>query len=222
MIISREKLKRPESYQEYFDPGEQGILPKNSAIKFALLQDSGTDLSHNVRKNRYRKDPIITCQNNVGILNNLVKYIAQYLIKHGSSACALSFRFNWYYTPCISAQCSVPYPWRAHTNRRRHETHTRGLHQAFSRPRASACTAMLPLLSIYDILSNIMTIWLTLHHHSESYNLFVREKLCVETCVSTYFKVIVTLLSIIAQSPFFLIVHHTIKYSFLSLYMFII
>ncbi|KAB2948417.1 MAG: DUF86 domain-containing protein [Candidatus Methanoperedens sp.] len=33
MIISREKLKRPESYQEVFlILGEQGILPKNFAI----------------------------------------------------------------------------------------------------------------------------------------------------------------------------------------------
>ena len=36
MIISIEKLKRPESYQDVFlILGEQGILPKSFAIKFA-------------------------------------------------------------------------------------------------------------------------------------------------------------------------------------------
>lgn len=36
MIVSREKLKRPESYQEVFlILGEQDILPGNFAIKFA-------------------------------------------------------------------------------------------------------------------------------------------------------------------------------------------
>jgi len=41
MIISREKLKRPESYQEVIlILGEQGILPGNFAIKFAPSAES--------------------------------------------------------------------------------------------------------------------------------------------------------------------------------------
>jgi uncharacterized protein YutE (UPF0331/DUF86 family) len=49
MIISRENLKRPESYQDVFlILGEHGILPKNFAIKYAPY--SGTGLSTCMRK----------------------------------------------------------------------------------------------------------------------------------------------------------------------------
>ena len=83
MIISREKLKRPESYQGVFlILGEQGILPKNFAIKFAPSAGFRNRLVH-----MYAKIDIVKLhyylQNNVGDIEQFGKYIAQYLIKHG-------------------------------------------------------------------------------------------------------------------------------------------
>ena len=83
MIISREKLKRPESYQEVFlILGEQGILPKNFAITFAPSAGFRNRLVH-----MYAKIDIgrlhYYLQNNMGDIEQFGKYIAQYLIKHG-------------------------------------------------------------------------------------------------------------------------------------------
>lgn len=83
MIISREKLKRPESYQEVFlILGEQGILPKNFAIKFAPSAGFRNRLVHMYAKIDIGKLHYYL-QNNIGDIEQFGKYIAQYLIKRG-------------------------------------------------------------------------------------------------------------------------------------------
>ena len=82
MMISREKLKRPESYQEVFlILGEQAILPGNFAMKFAPSAGLRNRLVH-----MYAKIDIVKLhyylQNNIGDIEQFGKYIAQYLIKH--------------------------------------------------------------------------------------------------------------------------------------------
>ncbi len=81
MIISKEKLKRPESYQEVFLVlGEHGILPGDFAIKFAPSVGFRNRLVH-----MYAKIDIVKLynylQNNVEDIEQFGKYIAQYLIK---------------------------------------------------------------------------------------------------------------------------------------------
>ncbi|HMB45914.1 MAG TPA: DUF86 domain-containing protein [Candidatus Methanoperedens sp.] len=81
MIISREKLKRPESYQEVFlILGEQGILPENFAIKFAPSAGFRNRLVHMYAKIDIEKLHYYL-QNNIGDIEQFSKYIAQYLIK---------------------------------------------------------------------------------------------------------------------------------------------
>ena len=83
MIISREKLKRPESYQEVFlILGEQGILSKNFAIKFAPSAGFRNRLVHMYAKIDIGKLHYYL-QNNIGDIEQFGKYIAQYLIKRG-------------------------------------------------------------------------------------------------------------------------------------------
>ena len=83
MIISREKLKRPESYQEVFlILGEQGILPINFAKKYAPSAGLRNRLVHMYAKIDIGKLHYYL-QNNVGDIEQFGKYIAQYLIKHG-------------------------------------------------------------------------------------------------------------------------------------------
>ena len=82
MIISREKLKRPESYQEVFLVlGEHGILPGDFAIKFAPSAGFRNRLVH-----MYAKIDIVKLydylQNNIEYIEQFGKYIAQYLMKY--------------------------------------------------------------------------------------------------------------------------------------------
>ena len=81
MIISREKLKRPETYQEVFlILGEHGILPEDFAAKFAPSAGFRNVLVH-----MYAKIDIgrlyYYLQNNIEDIEQFVKYIAQYLTK---------------------------------------------------------------------------------------------------------------------------------------------
>ncbi|MDP3104063.1 MAG: DUF86 domain-containing protein [Candidatus Methanoperedens sp.] len=81
MIISREKLKRPETYQEvFFILGEHGILPGDFAIKFAPSAGFRNVLVH-----MYAKIDIgrlyYYLQNNIEDIEQFGKYIAQYLIR---------------------------------------------------------------------------------------------------------------------------------------------
>ncbi len=81
MIISGEKLKRPESYQEVFlILGEQGILPGDFAIKFAPFAGFRNRLVHMYAKIDIEKLHYYL-QNNIGDIEQFGKYIAQYLIK---------------------------------------------------------------------------------------------------------------------------------------------
>ncbi|MDD5614780.1 MAG: DUF86 domain-containing protein [Candidatus Methanoperedens sp.] len=78
MIISREKLKRPEAYQEVFlILGEHGILPRDFAIKFAPAAGFRNILVH-----MYAKIDIgrlyYYLQNNIEDIEQFGKYIAQY------------------------------------------------------------------------------------------------------------------------------------------------
>ena len=83
MIISREKLKRPESYQEVFlILGDQGILPKNFAIKFAPSAGFRNRLVHMYAKIDIGKLHYYL-RNNIEDIEQFGKYIAQYLIKGG-------------------------------------------------------------------------------------------------------------------------------------------
>lgn len=82
IIISREKLKRPETYQEVFLVlGEHGILPGDFAIKFAPSAGFRNILVH-----MYAKIDIERLyqylQNNIEDIEQFGKYIAQYLIKN--------------------------------------------------------------------------------------------------------------------------------------------
>ncbi len=82
MIISREKLERPETYQEVFlILGEHGILPKDFAIKFAPSAGLRNILVH-----MYAKIDIgrlyYYLQNNIDDIEQFGKYIAQYLTKY--------------------------------------------------------------------------------------------------------------------------------------------
>jgi len=82
MIISRERLKRPETYQEVFLViGEHGILPADFAIKFAPSAGFRNRLVH-----MYAKIDIERLydylQNNIEDIEQFGKYIAQYLMKY--------------------------------------------------------------------------------------------------------------------------------------------
>ncbi len=82
MIISKEKLKRPETYQEVFLVlGEHGILPGDFAIKFAPSAGFRNRLVH-----MYAKIDIgrlyYYLQNNIEDIEQFGKYIAQYLMKY--------------------------------------------------------------------------------------------------------------------------------------------
>ena len=82
MIISREKLKRPETYQEVFLVlGEHEILPENFAIKFAPSAGFRNRLVHMYSKIDINKLHYYL-QNNVKDIEQFGKYIAQYLIKY--------------------------------------------------------------------------------------------------------------------------------------------
>jgi len=81
MIISKEKLKRPESYQEVFlILGGQGILPEDFAIKFVPSAGFRNRLVHMYAKIDIEKLHYYL-QNNIGDIEQFGKYIAQYLIK---------------------------------------------------------------------------------------------------------------------------------------------
>jgi len=81
MIISREKLKRPESYQEVFlILGEKGILPGNFAVKFAPSAGFRNRLVHMYTKIDIGKLHYYL-QNNLEDIEQFGKYIAQYLMK---------------------------------------------------------------------------------------------------------------------------------------------
>ncbi len=82
MIISREKLERPETYQEVFlILGEHGILPEDFAVKFAPSAGLRNILVH-----MYTKIDIgrlyYYLQNNIDDIEQFGKYIAQYLTKY--------------------------------------------------------------------------------------------------------------------------------------------
>ena len=82
MIISREKLKRPETYQEVFLVlGENEILPEDFAIKFAPSAGFRNRLVHMYSKIDINK-LYYYLQNNVKDIEQFGKYIAQYLIKY--------------------------------------------------------------------------------------------------------------------------------------------
>ena len=82
MIISREKLKRPETYQEVFLVlGECEILPEEFAIKFAPSAGFRNRLVHMYSKIDINKLHYYL-QNNVKDIEQFGKYIAQYLIKY--------------------------------------------------------------------------------------------------------------------------------------------
>ncbi len=81
MIISKEKLKRPETYNEVFlILGEHGILPGDFAIKFAPSAGFRNILVHMYAKIDIGK-LYYYLQNNIEDLEQFGKYIAQYLIK---------------------------------------------------------------------------------------------------------------------------------------------
>ena len=81
MIISMEKLKRPETYQEVFlILGEHGILPQDFAIKFAPSAGFRNRLVHMYAKIDIEK-LYYYLQNNIGDIELFGKYIAQYLMK---------------------------------------------------------------------------------------------------------------------------------------------
>ena len=81
MIISKEKMKRPESYQEVFLVlGEHGILPENFALKFAPSAGFRNRLVHMYAKIDIEKLHYYL-QNNVTDIEQFGKYIAQYLLK---------------------------------------------------------------------------------------------------------------------------------------------
>ncbi len=81
MIISKEKLKRSETYNEVFlILGEHGILPGDFAIKFAPSAGFRNILVHMYAKIDIGK-LYYYLQNNIEDLEQFGKYIAQYLIK---------------------------------------------------------------------------------------------------------------------------------------------
>ena len=81
MIISMEKLKRPETYQEVFlILGEHGILPQDFAIKFAPSAGFRNRLVHMYAKIDIEK-LYYYLQNNIEDIELFGKYIAQYLMK---------------------------------------------------------------------------------------------------------------------------------------------
>ncbi|HEY9205969.1 MAG TPA: DUF86 domain-containing protein [Candidatus Methanoperedens sp.] len=81
MIISKEKMKRPESYQEVFLVlGEYGILPEDFAVKFAPSAGFRNRLVHMYAKIDIGK-LYYYLQNNVEDIEQFGKYIAKYLIK---------------------------------------------------------------------------------------------------------------------------------------------
>ena len=80
MMISMEKLKRPETYQEVFLVlGENGILPPDFAIKFAPSAGFRNRLVHMYAKIDIEK-LYYYLQNNIGDIELFGKYISQYLM----------------------------------------------------------------------------------------------------------------------------------------------
>jgi uncharacterized protein YutE (UPF0331/DUF86 family) len=81
MIISREKLNRPDTYRDIFLAlGEHGVLPEDFAKKLAPAAGFRNVLVHmyakiNVEKLHYY------LENNLEDIEGFGKYIAQYLIK---------------------------------------------------------------------------------------------------------------------------------------------
>nr|WP_306453613.1 DUF86 domain-containing protein [Candidatus Methanoperedens nitroreducens] len=82
MIISREKLERPETYQEVFlILGEHGILPEDFAVKFTPSAGFRNLLVHMYAKIDIEK-LYYYLQNNIDDIEQFGKYIARYLTKY--------------------------------------------------------------------------------------------------------------------------------------------
>ncbi len=81
MIISREKLKRPDTYQEVFlILGDHGILPEEFAKKFAPSAGLRNRLVHMYAKINIEK-LYYYLQNNIDDIEKFGKYIAKYIKK---------------------------------------------------------------------------------------------------------------------------------------------